>query len=58
MFDDQAELSYFINLGVILSSLQNTQQSLFAIYIRFGQSLPVHCLSNIYFTLNDLKKEL
>ena len=58
MFDDQAKLSYLINSGAILSSLQKAQQSLFAIYIRSGQSLPVHCLSNIYFTLNDLKKEL
>ena len=58
MFDDQAKLSYLITSGVILSSLQKAQQSLFAVYIRSGQSLPVHCLSNVYFTLNDLKKEL
>ena len=42
-----AELSCFVYSGVILSSLQEAQHSLFAIYIKSGQSLPVHCLSNI-----------
>ena len=45
---DQAKLSYLINSGAILSSLQKAQQSLFAIYIRSGQILPVHCLYTVY----------